>query len=132
MPRENIDAVRAACDHWERGDWAANPDVFDRDLEAVFSTTAFPDAGTYRGGRVVLEAWRRWLEAWDEFRIELVDIIDAGEKIVALLRLHGRGRESGATVDAEVGVIFGCARGLITSMVFCDRHEALSAAGREE
>jgi hypothetical protein len=31
-----------------------------------------------------------------------------------------------------VGVIFECDRGTIKRMVFCDRHEALEAAGRSE
>jgi ketosteroid isomerase-like protein len=131
MSEENVDAVRQACAAWERGEWDASAELFDPDLEVVYSTSAFPDAGTYRGGRVVLNAWRRWLEAWDEFRMEFVDVIEAGDHIVALNRLRGRGKESGATVDAEVGVIFDCDRGIIRRMVFCDRQEALEAAGRE-
>jgi ketosteroid isomerase-like protein len=129
MSQENVDAVRQACAAWERGEWAASAELFDPDLEVVYSTSAFPDAGTYRGGRVALDAWRHWLEAWEEFSMEFVDVIEAGEEIVALNRLRGRGKESGATVDAEVGVIFDCDHGIIRRMVFCDRQEALEAAG---
>jgi ketosteroid isomerase-like protein len=132
MSQENVDAVRQACAAWERGEWAASAELFDPNLEVVYSTSAFPDAGTYRGGRVALDAWRRWLEAWEEFSMEFVDVIEAGEKIIALSRLRGRGQESGATVNADVGVIFDCDRGIIRRMVFCDRHEALEAAGLRE
>jgi ketosteroid isomerase-like protein len=132
MSEENVDAVRQACAAWERGEWDASAELFDPDLEVVYSTSAFPDAGTYRGGRVALDAWRRWLEAWEEFSMEFVDVIEAGEKIIALSRLRGRGQESGATVNADVGVIFDCDRGIIRRMVFCDRHEALEAAGLRE
>ena len=132
MSREDVDAVRQVCAHWERGEWGAGGELFDPGLEVVYSTTAFPDAGTYRGGRVALDAWRRWLEAWEEFSMELEDVIEAGEEIVALNRLRGRGMGSGATVDAEVGIIFECHRGVIRRMVFCDRHEALEAAGPSE
>jgi ketosteroid isomerase-like protein len=132
MSQENVEAVREALGHWERGDWAAAAELFDPDVEVVYSATAFPDGGTYRGGRVALEAWKRWLEAWDQFTMELEDVIHGDEQIVALNRLRGRGRESGATVDADVGIVFDCDRGVITRMVFCDRRAALEAAGRSE
>jgi ketosteroid isomerase-like protein len=129
MSQENVGAVRRVCAQWERGEWGASAEIFDRDVEVVYSTTAFPDARTYHGGRGALYAWRQWLEAWEEFSIEFVDVIEAGQRVVTLNHLRGRGRGSGATVDAEVGVIFDCDRGVIKRMVFCDRHEALEAAG---
>jgi ketosteroid isomerase-like protein len=132
MSQENVDAVRQVYAYWERGQWAASADLFDPGLEVVYSTSAFPDAGTYRGGRVALHAWSRWLEAWEEFSVELVDLVEAGEEIVGLQRLRGRGKESGVTVDADVGVIFTCDHGVIRRMVFCDRQEALEAAGLSE
>jgi ketosteroid isomerase-like protein len=129
MADENLEAVRRVCTEWERGDWASTAELFDPDLEVRFSSTSFPDGGTYRGGRAVLDAWERWLEVWDEFSMDFEDLIVRRERIVALNRLHGRGRESGASVDAEVGVVFECERGVIKRMVFCDRQEALEAAG---
>ena len=83
-------------------------------------------------GRETLDAWGRWLDAWEEFSLELEDVIEAGEEIVALQRLRGRGKESGVTVDADVGVIFTCDHGVVRRMVFCDRQEALQAAGLRE
>jgi hypothetical protein len=90
MSRENLEAVRQVCAHWERGEWAAGGELIDPDVEVVFSTTS------------------------------------------ALNRLHGRGKESGALVDAEVGVIFEVDGGVIRRMVFCDRREALEATGLAE
>ena len=127
-----MEIVRRANTSWESGDWQGPAELFDPDIEVVFSTTAFPDPGAYRGGRVALAAWDRWLEAWEDFRLELEDIIDLGSRVVSLNRLHGLGKTSGATVDAEVGCIFDCHRGRIVRMVFCDRAEALEAAGLGE
>ena len=78
---------------------------------------------------MVLAAWDRWLEAWEDFRLELEDLIDLGSRVVSLNRLHGLGKISGATVDSEVGCIFDCQGGRIVRMVFCDRAEALEAVG---
>jgi ketosteroid isomerase-like protein len=127
MSEENVGTVRQLFAFWERGEWQASAELFDPDFEAVFSATAFPDPGTYRGARATLDAWRRWLEAWEEFSLELEQTIGAGERVVALNRLRGRGKASGIAVDSEVGCIFDCTDGRITRMVFCDRHEALEA-----
>jgi ketosteroid isomerase-like protein len=50
VSQENVDVVRQVCAAWERGDWAASVGRYDPDLKVVYSTSAFPDAGTYRGG----------------------------------------------------------------------------------
>jgi ketosteroid isomerase-like protein len=129
MSRENAEAVRRLFAYWERGEWQASAELFDPDFEAVFSATAFPDPGSYRGARRTLDAWRRWLEAWEEFSLELEETIGAGGRVVALNRLRGRGKASGVAVDSEVGCIFDFRQGKIVRMVFCDRRRALEAAG---
>ncbi len=130
MAQENVDAVRALFAYWERGEWQASAELFNPDFEAIFSATAFPDPGSYRGARRTLDAWRAWLEAWENFSLELEETIGLGTRVVALNRLRGRGKASGIDVDSEVGCIFDCADGRITRMVFCDRQQALEAAGR--
>jgi ketosteroid isomerase-like protein len=129
MSEDNVEAVRRLFAYWERGEWEAGADLVHPDFEAVFSATAFPDPGSYRGAGGTLDAWRRWLEAWDAFTIELEEVIDLGARVIALNRLRGRGKASGIAVDSEVGCIFDCAEGRIVRMEFCDRQHALDAAG---
>jgi ketosteroid isomerase-like protein len=132
MSREKLEVVRRLFSYWEAGEWAASAELFDPDFEAVFSATAFPDPGTYRGARSTLDAWTRWLEAWDEFKLELEDAIAIGDGVVVLNRLRARGKASGAAVSDEVGCIFYFNDGRIVRMVFCDRQRALEAAGLSE
>jgi ketosteroid isomerase-like protein len=130
MPHDEVDMVHQLFGYWERGDWPASAELFDPDFETVFSGTAFPDPGSYRGARSTLAAWQRWLDAWEEFSLELEEAVPAEGRVVALNRLRGRGKASGVAVDAEVGCIFEFKDGRITRMVFCDRHAALEAAGQ--
>jgi ketosteroid isomerase-like protein len=132
MSRDNVDTVRRLFEYWERGEWQASAELFDPEFEAVFSAGAFPDPGTYRGGRRTLDAWRNWLDAWDEFSLELEDAIAVGERVVVLNRLRGRGKASGIPVDSEVGCIFDLASGRIVRMIFCDRQQALEATASGE
>jgi ketosteroid isomerase-like protein len=127
VAREDVEAVRAVFAFWEHGDWGASADLFDPDFEAVFSATAFPDPGVYRGADATLAAWRSWLEAWDRFRLDLEELIDLGGRVVALNSLRGRGKASGIAIESAVGCIFDCVDGRIRRMEFCDRRRALEA-----
>jgi len=129
MSRQNVNTVRRLFEYWERGEWRASAELFHPEFEAIFSAGAFPDPGTYHGARSTLDAWRRWLDAWEEFSLELEDAIPAGdEKVVVLNRLRGRGKASGIAIDSEVGCIFELDGGRIVRMTFCDRRQALEAA----
>ena len=52
--------------------------------------------------------------------------------MLVLVRLEGRGRTSGVTVDASLGMAFDLRDGLISRIRgFLDHHAALKAAGLE-
>jgi ketosteroid isomerase-like protein len=132
MSQENVKVVRQVLEHWERGDWAWGRGVFDDGCEAVFSTSWFPDAGVYRVGRDALGAWLGFRESFEAFAIGVDQIIDAGERIVVLVHIQGRGRASGADVDAKVGGIFTVRDAKILRYVLTDDQEALEAVGLSE
>jgi ketosteroid isomerase-like protein len=128
MSNANVETVRRLFEYWERGEWEASAELFEPEFESEFSAGAFPDPGVYRGARSTLDAWRGWLEAWEEFSLELEDMIPVGETMVVVLnRLRGRGKASGIPVDSEVGCIFDLDGGRVVHMTFCDREQALAA-----
>ena len=47
-----------------------------------------------------------WFGAFTDLRVDIEELIDAGDRVVAVLRLHGRVRDSGEEVEmAETHVI---------------------------
>ena len=73
---------------------------------------------------------REIYEAWEDFAETNAEIIDAGERIVALQTISGRGRASGIDVESDGALIWTIRDGLIARVeVFADRGEALAAAG---
>ena len=85
-------------------------DLFERrDMEGVFAIAAddvevggaseLPNSGTYHGHEGFLTWLAQWLDAWDEFTIDLLDVeaID-DEQVVADVDQHGRGKGSGLEV----------------------------------
>jgi hypothetical protein len=44
----------------------------------------------YSGLEGLRLAWRDWLKQWASYRVEIEDVLDRGERVVVLLRGHGR------------------------------------------
>jgi ketosteroid isomerase-like protein len=71
-------------------------------------------------------------EVWDEFRMEPDDVLDGGDRVVAVGRWVGKG--SGIEVHRPVADVFTLPDGRVVraEFGFTDRAEALEAAGLSE
>jgi ketosteroid isomerase-like protein len=120
------------------GEWDA-PDLQELyaqhiapDLEFVLSRAWFPDAGVHRGLRAALDAFGAFREAWEELAPTEPEILDCGDRVVALYSIHGRGKGSGVEVETEVGAVATFRDSKIVRLALCTRAEALEAAGLRE
>jgi ketosteroid isomerase-like protein len=104
--RRNLEAVSTGVDAFRRGDAEGVLDFMCPDVE-IFLPVEFPNSGTYRGHDGYL-AWQAdWLEAWDDFSIEIAGIQPVGERhVVALIRQTGKGRGSGIPVDMRIAYMW--------------------------
>jgi ketosteroid isomerase-like protein len=100
-PETNMDVVREGYARFNARDldWVmehVHPEVTWADAPEI------PDARTYRGPDEV----RRYLESihrnWEQIRFEPHELREAGDTIVVACTLIGRGRASGADVDARL------------------------------
>ena len=106
---------------------------FDPNVE-IFGGSATGIAVTAHGIEGLIEAWREWLEPWEAYWTEVEDFIDVGEqRVVVLVRDHGRLRESEAEVENIGGSVWTIEDGRVVRVEFhADRDEALEAAGLRE
>jgi uncharacterized protein len=109
MSEENVEVVRRALEAWGRGDREAVVDLLDPAVEWSMPPN-LPDAGTYRGRGEVVGRLEEFLEAWDDLAVTVEELVDAGDRVVALVRYSGRGRESGIEIagmntDAQVWTV---------------------------
>jgi ketosteroid isomerase-like protein len=77
--------------------------------------------------------WLDWLEPWESYRVEVEDVIDAGDDAVVLVRDFGR--RAGMTVEVSVvgGAVWTVRDGRVARVAFyLNRSEALKAVGMEE
>jgi ketosteroid isomerase-like protein len=132
MSRENIEVVRAALLAFDRSDvlrgghWA-------EDCEFVSITAGQIEGATYRGHEGLRGYEEDRLDAWDELRFEPDEFIDAGERVVVVGLLTGRGRGSGVRVDQRVAVAFELrARKIVRAHAYADVEQARETIGARE
>ncbi len=105
--------------------------LYDTDIEADLGRSGIPDLGVYHGRDGVREAWTRWRGVWDDdYRVEVEELTELGDRVLVLTRIHAR--SSGHGVDTEVrgGEIFTVRNGLIVRFVILlDRDAARREAG---
>ena len=72
-------------------------------------------------------------DEFDEFRVEVDDFVDGGDKIVVMNRVRGRGRTSGAVVDLRFPTVVTIRQGkIVRGENYADAVEALEAVGLRE
>jgi ketosteroid isomerase-like protein len=103
----------------------------------VWDTTKFdgwPEPREFTGVAGFVEFLQAWVEPYEEWRIEVDEILDAGEdRVVALLRQLGRMRGSESQVEMRYGVVYSLRDGRISRAVaYATPEQALKAAGLSE
>jgi len=95
MSKENVAIVRAIYAAWEQGDFSS-VDWADPEIEY---TMPGPDARLYHGIEDMSRAWADWLRAWKDYSLVPHEFVDAGDKVVVIQTLRGKGRSSGVPID---------------------------------
>ena len=133
MSQEWVDLVRLGFEAIERGDLAVFDGMTTEDLVLV-QPPEVPDAKTYEGRSAIADSMEDWPNQWEDFRMDLVEIIDAGDEVaVSVTRHRGRGRESGIEMDFEVFYVQRGRDGKLARVeMFFSREQALEAAGVSE
>lgn len=127
---ENLEIVRSIYDGWLRGDPCI--DRFDEEM-VMLESSSLPGAASAHG----IEAVRRYLESfarhWDEIRFEPSEYIAAGDQVVVVADLIGRGKSSGVPVKRTWAYVWTVQAGKPVRMEgFADRAAALEALGPSE
>jgi ketosteroid isomerase-like protein len=128
MSDENVELVRLGFEALERGDLALVEEFTESDVVMV-QPPEVPDAKTYEGRGAIREAMEDWPTQWEDFRMDLLEIIDAGDDVVLSVTRHrGRGRESGIEMDFEVFYVSRLRHGRLARLeMFFSREQALEA-----
>jgi uncharacterized protein len=131
MSQENVEVVREAWEAAERHDNEAIFPLYDADVE-IQGLHGLGDR-VYRGPGGVSEFWRDWVASWGESGSEVEEWIDAGDDVIAVMHIWGRGKRSGVPVEARQSHVWTVREGkLLRLRVYDTRDEALKAVGLGE
>jgi ketosteroid isomerase-like protein len=136
MSEENVEVVRGIYEAVARHNGVTPFEVYAEDIVWDLSNsrrTALGIEPVYQGHEGVRQFWRDALSVFGEVNLEVEELIDAGDQVVAVTRERAVGRASGVPVVSIAVSVWTLADGkVIQVQVFDDRLQALEAAGLSE
>src|SRR5262245_66545681 len=117
MSEENVALVRAVWDAINRGDLDEAFKYAPEDFVADWSASEAPESGVYRGRERVRALFKKTREAWSQIEYFEDEIIDAGDHVVRVGGVLGRGKGSGAEVSAHGGKVWTFRVGIYVSLL---------------
>lgn len=125
----NADIMRTALEAFNNRDGAGFDALLDKGAEIVPVRAALEEI-SFRGADAASRYCAAVEESWEELRWEVEEIRDLGGRVIALGHIQGRGRDSGAGIDARGAWVADLHDGLIRRFqTYSDRAEALTAVG---
>ena len=131
MASANVELLRSTFEAWERGDFSsvewAHPEI---ELVLVDG----PQPGRWTGLAAMSEAWRDFLNAWEDLRAKGEDFRELdGERVLVLVHNSGRGKTSGlelGQMQSKGANLFHIRDGKVTRLIlYWDRERALVDLG---
>jgi ketosteroid isomerase-like protein len=133
MSEENVEIVREGYERFAAtGEFVVGlaTDDFVWDMSNFHG---WPEQQVYKGVDGAGAFLSTWLEAWEDWELELEALLDAGDKVVALVRQRGTSKAAGMPVEMSFAQVFTVRDGKQARMeMYSDRAEALEAAGVSE
>jgi ketosteroid isomerase-like protein len=133
MSEENVEIVRRTFEQLEKGGVEAALRFLASDV-VLYPFPEWVEASEYRGHDGIRRVLAVWTENFDDFTMELQELRDTGDRVVALYEQSGRIKGSGVRVRQPVGGVFGDFRDerIGEASFFQTWDEALEAAGLSE
>jgi len=130
VPRES-DLVEVFASDDAAAAFLSNPDVVDPDVEVVFAGTPSGAPGVrYRGIDGLLEGWRDWLLPWQSYRLEVEDCVDAGDRVLMLVRVRARTSRHDVELVHHSAAVWTVQDGMVIAVhFFLERAQAYQFAG---
>jgi ketosteroid isomerase-like protein len=133
VSQENIEVVRQVYAAYAAGGIEAVISFYAED-HVAYAVPEWPDDSEYHGPDGLRKLSRQWTENFDNFGLDVRELRDVGDIVVALLEMTGQIPGAAERVRQPVGAVH-CSRqnGLIAeTRYFLSWREALEAAGLSE
>jgi ketosteroid isomerase-like protein len=90
----------------------------------------WPEQQVYQGVEAAERFMHEWTSAWVDWELQIDELLDAGDKVVALVRQRGRSKLTGIRVEVSLAKIWTLLDGKNSRMdMYSDVGDALAAVG---
>ena len=132
MSRENVEIVRRMAEAFNAGGVGAVREYFHPEIE-WHEDPAFPESGVYRGIDAVVDYTAQFLAEFGEIHYEAAQLTEAGQHVLANMKIKGSGKTSGAAFEVSAWWVLTVRDGqVICGYAYLDRAAALEAVGLSE
>jgi ketosteroid isomerase-like protein len=132
MSQENVELVRRDVAARSARDWAVLAEIWHPDIELELVA----GAGTFRGLDEIRPFFETLSNLYSEYRVEADEIIDAGDRVVTVERVAGRGlkgSDAATWVQEKLFRLISFKEGRVWRIKeYRNRDQALEAAGLSE
>jgi ketosteroid isomerase-like protein len=133
MSQENVEGILRGYAALNRGDLDGSVAGVSADCE-VELPPMLPEANSYQGREGLRRMWEVWRDSFEDFRMDIEEVIDGGDKVIVMAAVCGTGKDSGAEVRTPTFPIIWTVRDrqAISMQALPTRAEALAAVGLSE
>jgi len=129
MSQEIEDFVRSVYARFNGGERLHAADVWHADGVYVNSSDD-PDPGTHRGLAAIAKQFQTWVDAYPDLRVDPLEILVNGNRVLVWARWSGHGAGSGAAIEMEMAQVCTIEDGKIRRVEeYMDRGTALDVVG---
>jgi ketosteroid isomerase-like protein len=131
--RANLEVARAGYEAFQRDDLEGVLALTDPDVE-IYLPPTLPNSGTFHGHEGYLTWLNQWLEAWEEFEIQALEMEPVGERhVVTTVHQTAKGKGSGIEVEMEIAYMSEIRDGKVAALqMYMTREDAVSVAEQRE
>src|SRR3954465_1264239 len=99
MSQQNVEIVRQYFPAYDRDGVDGLAEFWHPDINWRAAEGALDDVGLMKGPDAIRDYLRQWEETFGATRMEAKELIDAGDQVVAVVRVIGRMKDSDAEID---------------------------------
>ena len=134
MSRENVEVVRRVFEAFRAGNVERVLEMVDPAVEWDLSRAAtWPERPVYRGYDDVSRFFAEWTGEWEDYEFDVEELLDAGQRVVAVVRDGGRSKKAGIKLERRHGEVWTLRDGKVVRVdLFDTKADALQAVGLRE
>lgn len=130
MSQENVEIGGRFAEAWMCRDWGAIQRLADPNVEQHGTVGGVEEGRVTHGANEIRRDYENVEDMWEEHRVEIDQLIDAGDQVVIFQHEYMRGKSSGVELELDAAVLVDIRDGHIVRVQgFMDRAVALEAAG---